>query len=101
MERKKTRYKDKNGTVIFTGDILHVEEHPDKYVGGALDYDGIVFEDADGIIQVGYADLGVNEESPLSMFPVRGRYVFNEEERYKYWKTQHLGEEPPEELWKF
>ena len=38
----KTRCKDKNGNVIHVGDILHVEEYPDKYVGGSLDFEGIV-----------------------------------------------------------
>ena len=38
----KTRCKDKTGTWIYEGDILHVEEYPDRYVGGSYDFEGVV-----------------------------------------------------------
>ena len=38
----RTRCMDKNRTPIWEGDILHVEEYPDKYVGCSLDFEGVV-----------------------------------------------------------
>ncbi len=38
----KTRYKDKHGQKICVKDFIHVEEYPDKYVGGSYDFEGIV-----------------------------------------------------------
>lgn len=95
----KTRFKDKNGDCIYTGDIVSVEEYPDKYVGGSYSYDGII-EKRNGIIYAVYYDIGVEETLPLSMFPKRGRLILDEKGRYEYWKTAFLGGEPPEELYK-
>lgn len=95
----KTRCKDKNGHHICVGDILHVEEYPGRYVGGALDFDGVVtIEDGRGFVT--YLDIGEEESFPISMFPIEGRELFSEEERHRYWKTMFLGDEPPEYLWK-
>ncbi len=69
---QKTRYKDRNGERICIGDFLHVEEYPDKYVGGSLDFEGVV-EERDGIIVVTYYDIGEEESFPVAMFPVAGR----------------------------
>jgi len=95
----KTRCKDKNGTPIYEGDILHVEEYPNKYVGGSLDFEGVVSIE-NGRAMVTYYDIGEEESFPVSMFPVEGRYVYPEERRHDYWKTAMLGDEPPAELWK-
>lgn len=95
----KTRCRDCKGNIIHVGDILHVEEYPDKYVGGSLDFDGIVTIE-EGRACVTYLDIGEEETFPITMFPIEGREIFNEEERYRYWKTLHLGGEPPEKLWK-
>ena len=95
----KTRCKDKNGNVIHVGDILHVEEYPDKFVGGSLDFEGIVTIE-NGRAVVTYHDIGEEESYPISMFPISGRYIWPEKWRYDYWKTVHLGGEPPEYLWK-
>ena len=38
----KTRFKDKDGNYIYIGDVVLVEEYPDRYVGGSLDYEGII-----------------------------------------------------------
>lgn len=95
----KTRFKDKNGDCIYTGDIVSVEEYPDKYVGGSYSYDGII-EKRNGIIYAVYYDIGEEEALPLSMFPKRGRVILDEKRRYEYWKTAFLGGEPPDELYK-
>ena len=95
----KTRCKDKIGRTICVGDILHVEEYPGKYVGGSMDFDGVVSIE-NGRAYVTYLDIGEEESFPISMFPVAGRNLFTEKERYMYWKTMHLGAEPPEHLWK-
>lgn len=96
----RTRYRDKSGNIIYLGDILHVEEYPDQYVGGSLDYDGVVEKDSRGIVVVTYYDNGESESTPLSHFKVRGRSLFSEEERKEYWKVQCLGEKPPEFLYR-
>lgn len=96
----KTRYKDKNGEPIYLGDIVHVEEYPGKYVGGSLDYDGVIEKDFDGRIVVTYYDIGECESFPLSMFPVKGRDILTEDERRDYWSTMLLGGDPPEYLYK-
>ncbi|MCD7724916.1 MAG: hypothetical protein LUI12_05100 [Clostridiales bacterium] len=101
MQRKKTRYKDKNNQTICIGDVLHVEEYPDKYVGGSYDYDGVVEEDSDEHIVVTYYDIGEEESIPLSCFPKNGRELLTENQRYEYWRIAMLGAEPPEELWKW
>ena len=101
MERQKakTRYKDKDGHVICLGDILSVEEFPDKFVGGSLSYEGVV-EERDGTVCVTYYDIGEEQPLPLSKFPKRGRLLLTEEERKEYWKTAMLGLEPPDRWWK-
>lgn len=95
----KTRCKDRHGNAIWVGDILHVEEYPGRYVGGSYDFDGVVTIE-DGKACVTYLDIGEEESFPISMFPIEGREIFTEEGRYRYWKTMHLGGEPPEYLWK-
>lgn len=95
----KTRYKDSNGDRIRIGDIVWVREYPDKYVGGSLDYEGVV-EEIDGTVCATYYDIGEEESTALSVFPVKGRTLLTEEEQRKYWKTRFLGEEPPEYLYK-
>lgn len=73
---RKTRFFDRNGRKICYGDFIHVEEYPDKYVGGSLDYEGIV--EWDNVIKqpvVTYRDIGFSESSPLKMFPIAGREV--------------------------
>lgn len=95
----KTRCKDKNGNVIHVGDILHVEEYPDQYVGGSLDFEGVVTIE-NGRAVVTYYDIGEEESYPISMFPISGRHIWSEKWRHDYWKTAMLGEEPPEYLWK-
>lgn len=94
----RTRLKDDYGAYIFIGDILDVCEYPFEIVGGSLDYRGIV-EIRDGIAVCTYYDIGEEEYTPISHFPISGRHICNEAERYAYWKTFHLGEEPPEYLW--
>lgn len=96
----KTRFKDKNGEPIYLGDILHVEEYPDKYVGGSLDYEGVVEKKADGNIVVTYLDIAESESSPLGMFPIKGRRLLTEDERREYWRSLLLGAEPSEHLYK-
>ena len=95
----RTHCKDKNGNYIYEGDILHVEEYPGKYVGGSLEFEGLVTIE-DGRAMVTYSDIGESEGYPISMFPVSGRHIWPEKWRYDYWKTAHLGDELPEKLWK-
>ena len=73
----KTRYKDKHGQKICVGDVIHVEEYPDKYVGGSYDFEGIVEQDNDGKIVVSYYDYSFYPEEmvPLSRFSVNGREI--------------------------
>lgn len=96
----KTRYKDKNGEPIYLGDIVHVEEYPGKYIGGSLDYEGVVDQDINGSIVVTYLDIGESESFLLKRFPINGRRLFTENERRLYWKSLMLGAEPPEHLYK-
>lgn len=93
----KTRFKDKHGEHIYAGDVVHVEEYPDRYVGGSIEFEGVVTVEKDGVY-ITYSDIGESESFPLKMFPVRGREILTEKERYDYWKTALLGGEPPE-LW--
>lgn len=95
----KTRFRDKNGEYIYLGDIVHVEEYPDKYVGGSLDFEGVISKEKDGIY-ITYLDIGEQESYPLKMFPVVGREILSEKERYNYWRSLLLGAEPPESLYK-
>lgn len=95
----RTRCKDKYGNAIYEGDILHVEEYPNKYVGGSLDFEGLVIIE-NGRATVTYYDIGEEESYPISMFPIAGRRILNQPERYQYWKTAHLGGEPRQELWR-
>ncbi len=95
----KTRCKDKNGNAIWENDILHVEEYPGKYVGGSLNFEGVV-NIQNGKAMVTYLDIGEEESFPISMFPIQGREIWPEEWRKKYWKSMFLGAEPPERLWK-
>lgn len=95
----KTRCRDRNGDIIHVGDILHVEEYPGKYVGGSLDFEGLVTIE-NGHAMVTYRDIGEEESFMISGFPIEGRDIFTEEWRYQYWKTQYLGGEPQEYLWK-
>lgn len=72
----KTRYSDKKGRKICYGDFIHVEEYPDRYVGGSLDYEGIVeWDDVAKQTIVTYWDIGFSEATPLRMFPIKGREI--------------------------
>ena len=78
---RKTRYRDKNGRKICYGDFIHVEEYPDRYVGGSLDFEGVV--EWDNVTKqpvVTYWDIGITETSPLRMFPVAGRKIIKTQE---------------------
>ena len=94
----KTRFKDKNNNPIYIGDIVYVEEYPDKYVGGSYAYEGVI-EEREKTIYVTYYDIGEEEYIPLSCFPKKGREVLSAEKQYNYWKTQLLGADPPKHLY--
>lgn len=96
---RKTRYKDKDGQSIYIGDIIYVNEYPDKYVGGSYSYEGVV-EIENGKVVCVYYDLGEREALSLSFFKKKGRELLTEEQQRRYWKTALLGAEPPESLWK-
>lgn len=98
--KRKTRFKDCNGEPIYIGDVVLVQEYPDEYVGGSLDFEGRVYPDNNGQIVVCYSDIGEWEEFPLSMFSKRGRTLLTEKQQYEYAKTQNLGGEPTEMEWK-
>lgn len=98
-DMRKTRFKNKDGNSIYIGDIVWVEECPDKYVEGSYEYEGVI-EEHDGKIYCTYYDIGECEALPLSMFPKRGRKVLKEAERKEYWRVALLGGEPPEFLYK-
>lgn len=72
----KTRYSDKMGRKICYGDLIHVEEYPDRYVGDSLNYEGIVeWDDEAKQTVVTYWDIGFSEATPLSIFPIKGREI--------------------------
>jgi len=97
----KTRFKDKDGNYIYIGDVVSVKEYPDRYVGGSLDYEGLVEWDSYiKAVVVTYYDIGEEESTMLKHFPIQGRKLLNEEQRKAYWKSAMLGAEPPERLWK-
>ena len=96
---KRTRLRDKDSKIICVGDILHVEGYPNKNVDGSLDYEGVVEMEGNKAVCT-YYDIGVRESSNIADFPKEGREVLNEQERHNYWKTQFLGEEPPEYYYK-
>ena len=73
----KTRFKDKNNKSIYLGDVVHVEEYPDEFVGGALDYEGVIEEENSKICAV-YYDIGERQSTPLSAFPKREREVITQ-----------------------
>lgn len=103
MRGKATRFQDKHGKRIHYGDLLHVEEYPDKYVGGSYNFEGLVEEATYGresYPAVVYRDIGEEEGVALAYFPKAGREILGEQDRYEYFKTKLLGDEPPEELWK-
>lgn len=94
----KTRFKDKNNNPIYIGDIVYVEEYPDKYVGGSYSYEGVI-EEYDKTICVTYYDIGEEEAIPLSCFPKKGREILSAKKQYEYWKNQFLGADPPKHLY--
>jgi hypothetical protein len=73
--RMKTRCKDKTGTWIYEGDILHVEEYPNRYVGGSYDFEGVVVIE-NGRAMVTYLDIGKVRDCLYQCFRLRGdRYT--------------------------
>lgn len=66
----RTRCKDKNHNPIWEGDILHVEEYPGEYVGGSLDFDGVVTIE-DNRVMVTYLDIGEQESFPCLHVPAQ------------------------------
>lgn len=74
---KRTKYKDKHGRRICYGDIIHIKEYPDKYVGGAYDYEGVVeFDENWRQTVVVYYDMSmIGDSVPLCRFPVNGREI--------------------------
>lgn len=95
----RTRCKDKNGDWIWAGDVVSVEEYPDKFVGGSLAFEGVVTIEK-GSAMITYYDIGEEASFYLSAFPVRGREILTDAESHDYWRTAMLGGEPPEEWWK-
>ena len=71
----------------------------EDYFCGSYDFEGVVVIE-NGRAMVTYLDIGESEGLPISMFPIEGRQIYPEKWRYDYWKTMHLGSEPPEYLWK-
>ena len=96
----KTRCKDKNREWIWEGDVISVEQYPDKFVGGSLSFEGVVSIGKDGKAYVTYYDIGEEESFLIDKFPMSGREILSEEESREYWRTACLGEEPPEVWWK-
>lgn len=97
----KTRFKNEYGEPIYIGDVVHVEEYPGKYVGGSLDYEGVIeWDESIEEVVATYYDIGEQESTMLKHFPKKGRTVLEEWQRKAYWKSLMLGEEPPERLYK-
>lgn len=98
----KTRCKDCDGNFIYEGDVLLVEEYPDKYVGGSLSFEGVVTLEK-GRAMITYLDIGEEESFPVSMFPLRGRKLLTENQQKEYFRVLLLSSDSnsvPEHLWK-
>ena len=97
----KTKYKDKNGHYIYIGDGVVVQEYPDEYVGGSLDYEGVIeWNNESKTVVATYYDIGEEESTPLKCFPIKGRTLLTEQQRKSFWRLMLLGAEPAERLYK-
>ena len=97
----KTGFKDINSEDIYIGDVVSVEEYPGEYVGGSLDYEGVIeWDESINTVVVVYYDIGERDSMPLSYFLQEGRKLLKEWQRKDYWKSLMLGAEPPKRLYK-